>query len=285
MEYRTIILLSAYRSGASTICDILRKHRSVGHGNSKSEDLFFKYGYWLLASSALEGGAELFKRRIKRAFPFISIPENITESIIFEIWDEILKSNGPIICDKNPSYLGNKKVIDLILQYKNSGRDVVMIGLIRNPLDTITSQYELRCVRTPPKAVYKREKRYLFMYNHLERLSKGTSRVPIFRYEDIVFEPDRYIPEILKHCKLELSNCWQNVGSESVGRYFASISADIKKWKISDEIKVLMKTYGYSVHDISFFKRLILILKFIPDNLGREINITARTWMLQHRKK
>ena len=237
---RTIIMLAGSRSGTSALYEVFRKHRDVGNGIRKSEDPFFEPRFWRSASYALNGKDELFRKQVQKKFPYIKIPKKIDKKSIFKIWNTILDEDGPVIFDKTPFYLGDRKTVDLIMDYAKRGNDVTIFFLIRNPLDVITSQHELRRFRLRGYSLREREIVHIERLMHIDEICEKYENFPIFKYEDIAKFPNIYIPKILRYCQLDPNEkCWSHIRPVSIGRYWASINRDIRKWKISREIYAL----------------------------------------------
>ena len=143
MLKRTIILLCAKRSGSTALFRVFQKHPDVGvcHINQNIEN--WESNFWNRAAEAIAENSEPFISRFEANHPFLKIPKRFSEDTVFKLWDSILDELGPIIFDKSPQYLGNRKAFDLIYKYSQLGNDVRLFAIIRDPRDTITSQYEL----------------------------------------------------------------------------------------------------------------------------------------------
>lgn len=260
---KTIILLSAKRSGSTALFKCFQKHSKVQipHSNQKIDN--WEIQFWSLAVLALKGDVHPLKDRLSMSFPELdfNLKNEISEKNIFDTWNKILEARGGIVFDKSPQYLGNNSALELIKKYINSGNNVKIISLIRDPRDTITSQYELWRDFTEKDSLEKREKHWINQYKHLEVLRKQID-IPLFYYEKIVSEPNVYMPKIYKFCELNMeTNTWQHLKPVSIGRYSTSLIINRKKWNFSDEFNFMIKNYNYN--NIQFGTSRKLYLTFI----------------------
>lgn len=270
-KVKTIIMLCMYRTGSSTIYEVFRKHPEVGNCISRNEDLFFEPNYWNVASYALKGKDEIFKKRIARKFPYIILPKIITKSVVFKIWNTILKIEGPVIFDRTPSYLGNRDAINLILDFKNRGNDVRILFLIRNPLDTITSQHELSIYKKRIYSIQNREQNYLDKILHIKEIRRKVDGLLLLRYEDIVYYPRINVSKILRYCALESQDLlWKHIKPMSVDRFWGSINHDVRKWNVCAEVLTVMDEHNYS-HKKNKLMQLIIMTKMFFGNIQRHL--------------
>ncbi|MGB3292075.1 MAG: hypothetical protein WBB01_03665, partial [Phormidesmis sp.] len=104
--------------------------------------------------------------------------------LIMQGWSLLCKNYSPIFLEKSPHYLCQWSALELIVEHIHEVNDVdfLLIGLIRNPMDTIYSQFKRW--KSPPEKV---EKQWLTAYQNLLRL-REIHELPlaIVRYEDIV---------------------------------------------------------------------------------------------------
>ena len=274
---KTIIMLCVNRSGSTAIYDVFRKHPEVGRGVLKTEDPFFEPNFWNNAARAIGGNETSFRMHLTKKIPYVKIPKEITKETVFKIWDLILEKNGPVIFDKTPFYLGNHNAINLILEYQKKGNDVRLFFLIRNPVDTITSQHELRGVRKKGYTIKEREIMYIERIIHMDEINAGKDLFPVFKYEEIAKEPNTYIPKILNYCGLSGQNkIWNHIKPVSIGRYWWSINSDIRKWVVSEELLSIMKRFRYEHKMPSYFKKVFLLLIKFPHTFKRTRGTIAK---------
>jgi len=238
---RTIVLLCAKRSGSTAVFKMFQRHPDVGvcHIDQKIDN--YEPNFWNLAVEAIEGNPELFIQRFKISHPFLNAPKKFTEENVFSLWEDILRKLGPVVFDKSPQYLGNKKAIDLLLKYKNRGKDVRIFGLVRDPRDTITSQYSLWKDVTKNDSLKRREMLWIRKYEHL-----NTLQIPVFRYEDFAIAPECYGRSIFAFAGVtNFPKAYSHVKPVNIGRYSVATNFKIRKWNPSKELWEYIQIYGY----------------------------------------
>ena len=246
MEKRTIIMLSAKRSGSSAVFKIFQKHPDVGVCHIDQNIHYWEPNFWNLAARAVEGDKKPFADRFEKSHPFLEIPEIFDEKAAFDLWERILDELGPIVFDKSPQYLGNYKATDLLKRYIKSGADVRIFGVIRDPKDAITSQYELWSSKVENDSPKRREKKWLEQYRHLEELQEELGYFPVFRYEDFSRSPAVYARQLLLYCGLkDIPETYAHIKPINVGRYARSLNKDIRKWEFGEDFIEANKRYGY----------------------------------------
>ena len=263
---KTIILLSSKRSGSTAIFKCFQKHSQVNipHHDQKIEN--WEIQYWSLASLALQGNLDPLQKRLSISFPKIKIDfnKNINEKFIFNLWNEILDNNGGIVFDKSPQYLGDFKAMNLLKKFIINGNNVKILALIRDPKDTITSQFELWKEYTLNDSLEKREKFLVQQYQHLEKLQKENN-IPLYYYEKLSRNPIKYMTEIYNYCELPIENdTWSHLKPVSIGRYSTSIIINKKKWQFSDEFKEFLTKHNYLEEQLNYIQKIFLkILRII----------------------
>jgi|TARA_B100001093_G_scaffold500665_1_gene551423 hypothetical protein len=270
---KNIILLSAKRTGSTAVMKIFQKHNKVKLMHIDQKISNWESNFWLLALDAINGKKDSFEVRLKNAAPFIKLQEKYDKKKIFEIYNEINNFFGPITFDKSPQYLGNINCLKLIQEYNSVHNNIVFLGLIRNPLDSIVSQYQLWREYKENDSLQEREKRWLKKYNHLAEIKKEIKNLKIIRYEDLVKNPKKVTTEIFNYCDIEYDeNCINHLKEKSIGRYqtFALIDENMK-WKWSEEFNEHLIEYNYhpeNLKKISFLKKLQIIIssfkRYIP---------------------
>ncbi len=253
MNKKTIILLSAKRGGTTAIFKMFQKHPDVGVCHIDQNIHLWEGNFWNLAAKAIDGDPQPFLNRFvlkEKSHPFLKIPDKFTEESAFELWDSILEKLGPVVFDKSPQYLGDQRAFDLLKKYMDTGADVRLFAFIRDPKDTITSQYELWNKHVENDSPKRRGKLWMEKYSHLERLQDSFGYIPLFRYEDFCRTPAVYAPILFKHCGVEnISETYEHIKPINVGRYFRSLNKDIRNWEFSEEFKDFIKKYGYSANE------------------------------------
>ncbi len=273
MEKRTIILLSAPRCGSTAIFRIFQKHPDVGICDEDPTVFNCEPHFWSLAEKAIAGKPEKLEKKLHQTLPSISLPEKYTEKTVFALWDSILEAQGPIVFDKSPYYLGNRRAMELLHRYIQRGNVVRMFAMIRDPRDAITSQYELWASQFKIASPATRERIWLDQYAHLEELQMRIGYIPLFRYEDLAAAPACYVPMIFKHCGIrDFPYTYKHIMPVSVGRKSASLFPKVRRWKISESLKKHAEKYGYMYSEDKVMKRMVRFAVMFPGNVTRLIS-------------
>lgn len=98
-------------------------------------------------------------------------------------WAQLCERHAPVFLEKSPHHLCQWSALELILQCMRELPQVefLLVGLVRNPMDTIYSQY--RRWKSRPESV---EQQWMAAYrNLLDLKEKAGDRLVIVRYEDM----------------------------------------------------------------------------------------------------
>ena len=161
-------------------------------------------------------------------------------------WRLLCKEYTPIFLEKSPHHLYQWSAIELILECIRTFDDVdfLLIGPIRNPLDTIYSQYRRR--RLLPEKV---ERQWLSAYRNLQRLKDlAGEKLVIVRYEDMVSNLSCLAP-VFDFCGV--------MPDSSRDTYFHQKSMNRAKedarlcFVLSDETSELAVKYGYRKEELA----------------------------------
>lgn len=168
------------------------------------------------------------------------------KELIFKGWFMLCEKYQPIFLEKSPHHLYQWSSLKLILEcmemYENQ-IDFLLIGLVRNPMDTIYSAF--RRWKTPPE---KYQYEWLTAYQNLQKMKDIVGdKLVILRYEDIVTSVIHMKP-VLDFCGAELSQ----IDDDFLRR------KDVPQWKknklygfnLSKQVIDLAKSYGYSENDL-----------------------------------
>ncbi|MFP4339585.1 MAG: sulfotransferase [Cyclobacteriaceae bacterium] len=253
--YKSIILLSEKSSGSSAFQQLLSAVQEVKHIRStrhfENESL-----YWTKAASILQmpqlkmvdSEVPLSRKKAIRDLRELLDynlenfnPPQDDKSLIFEGWKQLCKEHQPIFFEKSPHHLCQWSALSLIMEFmqSNSEVDTLLVGLIRNPMDTIYSQYKRW--KTHPEKV---EKQWITSYSNLLKLKEVMGeKLYIIRYEDLISSVDYLIP-VLDFCGIDQ----QSVDA----KYFHGKS--LQKWKndsffgftLSEEALSLASQFGYT---------------------------------------
>lgn len=251
---KNIIILSEKSSGSSACQNLLARIADVRHiattRHFQNETL-----YWTKAASILgkpqikmvdsevpleAGDARHALITLLRDNLGDFIPPQDDNELIFQGWEALCQEFSPIFIEKSPHHLCQWSALELIVDHIRESKDVdfLIIGLIRNPLDTIYSQCK-RWFSSPQKL----EEQWQRAYGNLLRLKETPGlRLMIVRYEDIVSS--------LHHLDPAFEFCGVSPAAEDEA-YLHSKS--INRWKndvlfgytLSDKTIELAERYGY----------------------------------------
>lgn len=242
MSPRTIVLLSARRTGAGALAGAFQNHPDVRIAHVNPRLVGWEPNFWNLAADALEADPEPFRHRFLKSHPYLggSAPSTALEA--FELWDQVLDELGPIVFDHSSGYLRSRRSIALLMQYAQS-HDVRVFGLIRDARDAIASQLSREAGRIEGDSPAFREKVWLDQYDRLETLGRSGG-IPIWRYEDIVARPDHVVPEIFDYCGLTPRPAtWAHLRPTNIGRHAHPQQG---WWKPSARLSDHLSRFGYT---------------------------------------
>lgn len=286
MEKRTLILLSAPRCGSTAIHQMFQRHPDVGICCVDQSVKNVEPHFWNLAVKAIDGNPEPLISKLSITLPSIALPGKYTEETVFQLWDTIVEKQGPIVFEKSPYYLGNRGAMQLLYRYVKRGNDVRIFGLIRDPRDAITSQYELWTGHLKLSSPETRAKIWLNQYRHLEEMQKNFGYIPVFRYEDFSAAPSCYAPMIFNFCGLRnIPYAYDHIKPTNIGRKSATLNRDIRKWVMSNEFNNHLKKFGYLRAQESTIKQLLMFFTMLPGNIHRVILSIVKTYNIRYFKK
>lgn len=199
MRDKCIIILSTKSSGSSACQRLLSQHREV---NSVSQTRHFQNEtlYWTKAASVLGlpqkrmQDSEVPIEKGKAREDLITLIEQnagalpecpiVDENFVFEGWRLLCRRYSPVFVEKSPHHLYQWSAVELILKCmkKLPEIDFVLVGLVRNPMDTLYSSWNRR--KTDP-AIFQHE--WLAAYENLLKLKEiSGDKLVVIRYEDMV---------------------------------------------------------------------------------------------------
>jgi hypothetical protein len=207
VKLKSVILLSSKSAGSSAFQKYLLQNYGfkvvLNTPHHESETLF-----WTKAASALGLPQQKMhrsavpytsrsgKKKLMELLKGNNIDINVKdEESVFNAFKSLVEKYGPFFFEKSPHHLYNFSNIELMLkghEYLKNDIELHVVGLIRNPLDTIYSawkRWRYNC------AAFEHE--WKQSYLNLEELKKIYPRVEIFRYEDIVKD----ITTVANFCK------------------------------------------------------------------------------------
>jgi hypothetical protein len=253
---KCIIILSSKSSGSSVLQKILAKSPNINVVNKtchyQNETL-----YWTKAASILnlpqqvmtDSGVPYSSERSYRELVTL-LKDNLGDydppsdlrQLVFDGWARLCERHAPIFLEKSPHHLHQESALNLILECIEALEnkvDFLLIGLVRNPMDTLYSAF--RRWRTPPE---KMQYEWLTAYTNLVKLKDVISdKLVIIRYEDIIRSPSHMQPIFdfcnIQHEKTAASLLHQN----SVHGWRKD---KLYGFNLADEVIYLAKTYGYA---------------------------------------
>ena len=256
---KSIIILSEKSSGSSACQNLLAKFADVKHAE-KSRHYQNETLYWTKAASLLGKpqlqmvDSEVPIEPLRAKEDLITLlrdnlgnftpPENDRE-LVMQGWNLLCKRFAPIFLEKSPHHLCQWSALELIVEHieQTSDVDFLLIGLVRNPMDTIYSQFTRW--KSPPAKV---EKQWVVAYQNLQRLKKVIGdRLVIIRYEDMTSSLE-YLEPVFDFCEVTASAADKNYLHQK----------SLYKWKddtqfgftLSDEAIELAVKYGYQREEL-----------------------------------
>lgn len=256
---KCIIILSEKSSGSSACQNLLAKFAEIKYV-SKTRHFENETLYWTKAASILGLpqlnmiDSEVPIEREKAKTDLITLlgdnlknysPPHNNRELILGGWKLLCEKHTPIFLEKSPHHLYQWSALELIIECMQSlnDTDFLLIGLIRNPLDTIYSQFK-RWKTRPERLQYQ----WLIAYQNLLKLKNIIAeKLVVVRYEDMVRSLS-YLKPVFDFCNVTISDADRN--------YFHQKS--ISKWKndksfgftLSDEVIALAQSYGYQTEDL-----------------------------------
>jgi hypothetical protein len=263
---RSILILSNKSSGSSAVQRLLAQAidlkclKKTRHFENESL-------YWTKAASALnlpqhnmldsevpispeiarQDLVQLLKDNLatdKLTLPTAEQP--LDRAFIFESWQSLCEQFAPTLLEKSPHHLLQWSALTLIMEcmaYLEGKVDFLLLGLVRNPMDTLYSAF--RRWRTPPEAL---QYEWLSAYSNLRKLSEHLGdRVVIVRYEDLVTSLDPLAPVF------EFCGAAPSADARCLNRH------SLLKWQqdpdfgfvLAPEVNKLARSYGYSEKELA----------------------------------
>ncbi|HLO18486.1 MAG TPA: sulfotransferase [Anaerolineales bacterium] len=264
---RTIICLAAKRSGTTAVHRMFVNHPDVGICHPNQAIPNWEPNFWNYAADALglkslqdeKAPADQFMEQMSIMAPGVLVQPPFTAEKIFGYWDIILETYGPIIFDKSPKYLHSEGGLKLLYEYIQRGNDVRIFGLVRDPRDAISSQYEhWKDVYAPGTPQYRdaywvEHYRCFLWFQDLV----GKENCPLIRYEDFSTDPKHWGAFIFQHCGVaDIPQAYEHVYPVHVGRYYESDQDALVQWKFSQDLINVAAQYGYVIKKTSNTQRI-----------------------------
>jgi hypothetical protein len=251
---KCIVILSEKSSGSSACQNILTKFAEIKHV-AKTRHYENETLYWTKAASMLglpqrqmidsevpipaaQARAELLQL-LQENIPDYAPSCDDRESI-FAGWRSLCRQHAPIFLEKSPHHLCQWSALELLHECMQNSADIdfLFIGLVRNPLDTLYSQFQ-RWRSRPEDLQYQ----WLAAYRNLLRFKDLVGdRLVIVRYEDMVASI-RHLQPVFDFCEVKSSDAERD--------YFHRKS--LLKWqsdarfgfRLDEKVIELAKQFGY----------------------------------------
>jgi hypothetical protein len=257
---KCVIILSERSSGSSACQNLLAKFANVRHV-SKTRHFQNETLYWTKAASILGKpqidmvDSEVPIERNRARADLIEllrdnlgncVPASTDMDLIMDGWKLLCEKYAPVFLEKSPHHLCQWSAIELIMEAirRISDVDFLLIGLVRNPMDTIYSNFQRW--RSRPEQV---EREWLIAYQNLIRLKEIMGdKVVIIRYEDMVSSIE-YMKPVFDFCEVD---------ADVADRDYLH-QKSLSKWKsdprfgfvLSTEVIELAGKYGYDKAEIT----------------------------------
>lgn len=258
---KSIIILSNKSSGSSACQKLISKFANVNLVEKtyhyQNETL-----YWTKAASILglpqnqmldssvpyspEKSYSDIVNLLKENLGVEQLPDDPKE-LIFQGWAMLCEQYAPIFLEKSPHHLYQWSSIKLILECidRYQGKiDFLLIGLVRNPMDTLYSAF--RRWKTPPE---KCQYEWLTAYRNLQKIKEiMQDKLVILRYEDIVSSVS-FMNPVLNFCGVDISEVDDDfLYKKSVPEWKTN---KLYGFNLADEVVALAKEYGYTPAELT----------------------------------
>lgn len=261
-KYKNIIMLSEKSSGSSACQKLLTRFADIRHIN-KTRHFESETLYWTKAASIMG------KPQLKMVDSEVPIPPERAKSDLISLlrdnldnydppecdlelinhgYNLLCKTYSPIFIEKSPHHLCQWSAIELIVNHIRQIKDVdfLLLGLVRNPMDTIYSQFTRWGSR--PEMV---ESQWIVAYRNLLKLREMDGiQLQIVRYEDIV-SSIKHLSPVFDFCEVK-----PNV-DDQVFLHQKSLS----KWKNDRRFKYVLSEQAIEVAEAFGYKKNELIPK------------------------
>lgn len=256
---KCIIILSEKSSGSSACQNILAKFADIRHV-AKTRHYENETLYWTKAASVLgmpqrqmiDSEVPIAARQARAEL--IDLLQNNTDNytppasdreLVFDGWKRLCRQHRPIFLEKSPHHLCQWPALELIhtAMQETEDTDFLIIGLIRNPMDVLYSQFQ-RWRSRPEELQYQ----WLEAYRNLLRFKDLLGdRLVMLRYEDMVASLHSLQP-VFDFCEVEAAAADRN--------YFHRQS--LLKWRddahfgfeLADEVVELAGKFGYQEDEL-----------------------------------
>lgn len=259
MRHKCVIILSAKSSGSSACQNFLCKSGIVKHltktRHGENETL-----YWTKAASMLGINqismldSEIPISKVKARKDLMELlndnldsyePPEDDKVLIFEGWKKLCIKYSPVYLEKSPHHLLQWSNLELITEFVNKEKDIDIhiVGLIRNPMDTMYSAWR-RWRTLPEKNQYQWKTSYENLLSLKEVLKEN---LHIIRYEDMISERECLEKEFEFMGQRERFDDQDYFHKKSISKWKED---NYFGFKLASEVIELAKEFGYKEEDM-----------------------------------
>lgn len=261
MQSRTIFILLSSKSAGSTG---LQNYLHANYGiNLISHSSHFQHEtlFWSKTASILGLPQESmhrsevpipYKKAVKGLEDFlqrngiqIALNRHTPKEEFFELFLRLCDHTDFPVAEKSPHHLFNFSNIQLIIDFQRymAGRaNIVLLGMVRNPIDTVYSAW---CRWRYNCSDFERE--WLASYRNLHELVQSRIPVTVFRYEDLCHSTADLDEFLMTSC-----------GMVKKSNYYTFHDRSLQKWKRdglfeyipSIEAQAVAGDFGYTPADL-----------------------------------
>lgn len=258
MKYKCVVILSEKSSGSTACQNLLAQSANVRHIR-KTRHFAHETLYWTKAASVLgmpqidmvDSEVPIEPEKARRDLIALLqdnlddyTPPSNDEQMIMQGWRDLCRQHAPVFLEKSPHHLCQWSSLELMMKCAQKFDDVMFlfVGLVRNPMDTIYSQYT-RWGTNPEKLQHQ----WHTAYRNLLKLKQMLGdQVVLLRYEDMVSSP-RHMQAVFEYC-----------GMSNPAEPGFLHRRSLQKWKrdsffgfsLSDETLRLAEAYGYREEEL-----------------------------------
>ena len=263
---KCIIILSNKSSGSSACQNLLSKFANIKHV-IKTRHFENETLYWTKAASILglpqkdmldsevpistEKAKHDLVTLLRDNLDYYLPPENERE-MIFNGWRLLCEKYSPVFVEKSPHHLYQWSALELIIECieKLTEVDFLLIGLVRNPMDTLYSVFTRW--RTQPE---ENQNEWFTAYQNLFKLKEIMGeKLVIIRYEDMVSSLCCLKP-VFDFCDVNIEDADQGyLNNRSIAKWKKDY---LYSFNLSEKVLSLAEEYGYERQEL-FNKRHFL---------------------------
>jgi len=258
-DTKCIILLSDKSSGSSALQYLIEMFPNVSlitkTRHSERETL-----YWTKAASILglpqvnmlesevpippQKALQDLKTLLSENLPDIDFKTEDPHELIFGGWERLCNQFAPVLLEKSPHHLHQWSALELLHECSNrlGYIDFLFIGLIRNPMDTLYSQWR-RWKAIPERTQYQWKK----AYENLIRFKKLVGdKLIIVRYEDLI-DNGEVMNKLFKFIDKNHNHLNGSFHSKSLQKWRKDLFFG---FQISPQVIDLAESFGYQKKDM-----------------------------------